>query len=109
MEGVTFQFGNEYIIVNVNGNDLKFANTMFGALGASIEGLKLSKQGTLKEFPDLKDREDWRQEAIKRFKEKIANIEEEPKKVDYIIGDLRKYGYKPLFRQKNGFRRVAIK
>lgn len=108
MEGVTFQFGNEIIIVTINGNDLKFANTMFGALGASIEGLKLSKSGTIKEFPDLENKENWREEAIKRFKDKIASIEKEEDKVTYVIEDLRKFGYKPLFRQKHGFRRVKI-
>ena len=104
MESVSFQFGSDLIIVTVNGNDIKFANTLFGAMGANIEGLKLSKEGAFKEFPDLKDKEDWREQSIKRFKEKISGIEKEEDKVTYIIKDLEKFGYKPLFRQKHGFR-----
>jgi hypothetical protein len=30
----------------------------------TIDGLRLNKGGVIKEFPDLKDRKDWRTEAI---------------------------------------------
>ena len=104
-----FKFGGDVILVRVNGNLVEFANTMFGAFMANIDGLKLSKEGALKEFPDLKDKEDWRSIAISRFKEKIASFPEESEKLTYVIEDLRKFGYKPIFRQKKGFRRVQIK
>jgi hypothetical protein len=57
---------------------------------------------------DLKESENWREEAIKRFKNKIGDLESEDKIVDYLISDLRKFGYKPYYKQKQGFRKEAI-
>lgn len=106
---ILLQFGPDFILVRVDGHNVQFANTAFGAYYAPIEGLQLSKQGVEKEFPDLKDKPEWRAEAIQRFKNMIVNLKNEVQVADYIIGELRKVGYKPLYLQKKGFRREVIK
>lgn len=103
-----FRFANEKILVVIDGNDIKFGNTEYGAQLASIEGLKLDYQGVINEFPELTNRDDWKAEAIKRFKEKIKSFKTENEKANYIIEDLKKYGYVPEFKQKKGFRRERI-
>lgn len=106
---IIFTLGTEVIIVVVNGNDIKFGNTTFGARLANIEGLKLDHHGVCRAFPDLKKSENWKEEAIRRFKEKIKSFKTENEKADYIIEDLRKYGYIPQKKQRKGFRPEAIK
>ena len=109
MIGVIFQFGSEYIEVRVIGNNVIFRTGQFGGAFTSIEGLRLSKQGVIKEFPDLKDKTDWREEAIKRFKAKLKTMKSEKQRMDYVIEDLKKYGYKPKYSQRDGHRPQKIR
>lgn len=102
-------YGTEVVLVRVKGKSVDFGSTSFGAKLANIDGLKLSHAGVVKEFPDLKGNENWRKEAIKRFKNKIASINDEREIAEYIMQDLKKYGYKPKYIQKAGFRREAIR
>ena len=106
---VLFYFGTEIIMVRIRGNHVTFVNSAMGAVESTIDGLKLSRAGVIKEFPDLKDSPDWNTEAIIRFKNKIKEMKTEEEIVDYIIEDLRKFGYIPKFKQKAGFRREVIK
>ena len=101
---ILFGFANEKILVTIRGERITFANTMFGAVESDIEGIQLSHQGVIKEFPDLKDNENWKAEAVKRFKEKISNLKTEQERANYIIEDLEKYGYKIEKIQRGGFR-----
>ena len=101
---ILFGFANEKILVAIRGERITFANTMFGAVETDIEGIQLSHQGVIKEFPDLKDNENWKAEAIKRFKEKISSLKTEQERANYIIDDLKKHGYKPEKIQRGGFR-----
>lgn len=102
--------GTEIVIVRVSGNAVTFGNSDFGGAAMSdISGLKLDKEGTIKEFPDLKDNQNWRSEAIKRFKEKIREMKNEDEIADYVIKELRDKGYIPKVKQKAGFRPVKIK
>lgn len=103
-----FRFGADHILVSVAGNHITFANTEQGMVQATIEGLRLSKSGVMKEFPDLKDNPDWATEAVKRFKDKVSTLGTEELKVNYIIEDLRKHGYIPMYKQKGGFRPERI-
>ena len=105
---VLFNYVTEIILVTIRGTDIRFA-TSDGIKEAPIDGLKLSHEGVVKEFPDLKDKENWKEEAIKRFKEKIATMKSEDEICNYIIEDLRSYGYVPKYKQKQGFRRELIK
>ena len=105
---VILYFGTEIIMVRVRGNHVTFCNSGYGNVEATIEGLQLNKAGVIKEFPDLKDEPNWNIEAMSRFKEKIKAMKSEEEVVDYLIEDLRKYGYVPKFKQKQGFRREVI-
>jgi len=104
-----FKFGNERIFIIIDGTTVKFGNTLFGSQVASIEGLKLNYQGVIREFPDLEHNQNWSEEAMKRFKQKIKSCKNEEEVADYLIDDLKKYGYIPYLKQKKGFRPEVIK
>lgn len=108
MIDIFFEFMNEFILVRIEGSNVQFANTTYNNNLATIDGLKLNQQGVIKEFPDLKDNVEWRRIAITRFKDKIKTLETEEKISDYIITDLRKYGYIPKYKQRKGFRIIKI-
>ena len=104
MIGVIFQFGSEVIKINVNGDKVYFQTGTTGFSMATIENLRIDKNGTIKEFPDLKDNPEWRSIAVSRFKEKMENMKTEEERVTYLINDLKKFGYKPMYKQRTGFR-----
>lgn len=106
---VIFTFAGEHVLVIVDGNNIQFAHSNQPGVKAPIEGLQLSKKGVLREFPDLEGRDDWREEAIFRFRNQIKSLKTEDEKVNYIISDLKKHGYIPKFKQKKGFRPEVIK
>lgn len=106
---IIFYYGSEVILVRVNGNKIEFGNSAYGNKLATIEGINLDKNGVVKEFPDLKDRNDWRSEAIRRFKEHISKFNSEDEKADYIIRELSTKGYIPKYKQKAGFRPINLK
>ena len=109
MISLMFGFGSEKILIIINGNKVEFANTSFGGQKTTIEGLQLSHQGVIKEFPDLAKSENWRKEASFRFNEKVKSFDSEQEVADYLIQDLRKFGYIPEKIQKGGFRIEKIK
>jgi len=104
-----FHFGNEVVLVKVDGANVTFGNTTYGAMMAPIDGLKLDKQGVIKEFPELAYAEDWREQAIKRFKWKIKDMTSEKEIGNYIIEDLKRYGYQPYLMQVQGFRPISLR
>jgi len=99
-----FQFGGEYILIKVDGNNVLFGNTAYGAQLATIDGIRLSYDGVIKEFPDLQDSPIWKEEAIIRFKNEIRNIKTEKLKAKFIADDLSKHGYVLKRMRQNGFR-----
>lgn len=101
---ILFEFGGEKILVTIKGKVVTFAHTAFGAKETTIDGLQLSYEGVIKEFPDLKDNPNWKNETIKRFKEKINSFTTEDQIADYLIEDLKKQGYVPKQMEKGGFR-----
>lgn len=106
--GIIFEYGPDHIFVRVHGNAITFSSHQQQKGGASLQDLKLNKEGVIKEFPDLKDSPLWREEAIYRFKEKIKSLKTEHSKIQYIIGELKPHGYKVIATQKDGFRPVKI-
>ena len=102
--GVVFQYMGEIVEVRIVNSTCQFKTGQFGGQYSPIEGLRLDKKGVLKEHPDLVDREDWREEAIKRFKDKIKGYTKEEEQMNYIINDLKKVGYIPLYLQQSGYR-----
>lgn len=109
MIGTLFEFGGEVIEVRLNGTNILFRKTETNGLFAPLEALQLSKQGAIKEWPDLADNHSWKEIAIQRFKAKIAELNNEDKAMEFVINDLRKFGYKPLIKQRAGFRPEKIK
>lgn len=99
-----FGFGNEKVLISVNGTEIYFSSTAFGVQKAPIEGLSLSKIGVIKEFPKLEGDDEWRSKAIKMFKEKISKLKTEKARANYIVKDLAKFGYVLEQTQKEGFR-----
>lgn len=104
----TFRLGGENQEIVVDGNQLLFFDISSGMM-TSIEGLKLSKSGSIKEFPDLKDDDEWKSKTIKRLKSKMKEFKKETEKMEYVKGELIKQGYEPLFYQKAGFRPQKFK
>jgi hypothetical protein len=109
MIGITFEFMGDIVEVRIINSLCYFRNSRYGGIFSPIEGLKLNRSGCLKEHPDLKDREDWKEQSIKRFKDKMKQYKTEEEQVEYVITDLKKYGYKPIATQKSGFRIKKIK
>jgi hypothetical protein len=109
MISTLFGFGNEIVEVRINDKTCLFKDSQHGGAFATIDSIKLDKHGCIKEFPDLKDKKDWREKTLERFKKKIKGLKSEEKRMKYIIEDLTKYGYKPLWFQQSGFRPIKIK
>jgi len=108
MIGTIFEFAGQVIEVRIDNTNCLFRTGQFGGGFAPIDGLKLDKSGVIKEFPELKDNEDWKKEAIKRFKAKIKKMNTEKQRMNYIILDLSKHGYKPMAMQESGKRLVRF-
>ena len=108
MIGVIFDFSGDKVEVRVTGNQVLFRTNQTGNQFATIDNLRLDKSGVIKEHPDLENNKNWREESIKRFNDKIKSYKIEEQKINYIINDLKKFGYIPLFIQKQGFRPKKI-
>ena len=104
----TFQQGSERIVIRIIGDNVLFMDLRTNMM-SPIEGLKFSKAGVFKEFPDLKDNPEWKQEAIKRFVNKIKSFKTEMERANWMIEEMRLKGYTPLFMQRDGFRTRRIK
>ncbi len=109
MIGVIFEYGSEKVEVRIEGENCYFRTGQFGGALVPIDSIKIDKAGSIKENPDLKDRKDWKKETIKRFKDKLKNYKTEMERVKYVIEDLSKVGYKPLYIQRKGYRVQKIR
>jgi len=109
MIGAIFKYGIQLVEVRVIDKKVLFRTSQFNSSFADIKGIKLNQEGCIKEFPDLIDKEDWREQTIERFQEKINNLQSEKDRIEYIIEDLTKHGYEPKYIQKQGFRPIKIK
>lgn len=98
----TFSFAQERNQVVVDGNNLFFID--MNGMTTTIEGLKIDKIGVVKEFPDLKEDENWKIKAIERLKEHIKKFKTEKEKMYYIKDELIKFGHEPILIQRAGFR-----
>jgi len=108
MIGLIFRFGGEVIEVRVDYHSITFRSSTYGTAFVPIDALSFSKEGVLKEHPDLADNPAWKTEAIIRFKTYIKGLDSENKVVDYIISDLGKFGYTLIAKQKQGHRVEVI-
>ena len=108
MIGIVFQFGADVVEVRIENKTVFFRTSQFTNFG-DIDGIKLNKVGVLREFPDLKDKEDWMSIARQRFKDKIKQMDTERKQADYVREDLQKYGYVAMWEQVQGHRPKKFK
>jgi len=99
----TFKIGGDTISVKVEKNNLFFFDVGTGQV-STLEGLRMSKAGVLKEHPDLKGNIGWKKIATERLKEHVKKIKTEMEKIIYVKNELKKFGYEPLFYAKQGFR-----
>ncbi len=110
MIDLIFERTPEIIFVRIERGNVTFSNSiqdqdkMYG----SIDGLKFDYEGVIKEHPDLKDREDWNEEVIKRLKEKIKSFNNDLEISNYVIKELKSVGYIPLHRKRQGFRKEDL-
>ncbi len=99
-----FKLGNgEITEVIVRGTELLFFDTSSGTM-TNIAGLKLTKSGVVKEFPDLENDDDWRIKVIERFKDKIKEYKNEDERMNYVRSELEKQGYQGILKQRAGWR-----
>jgi protein tyrosine/serine phosphatase len=105
--GILFSFAGQIIDVTINGSVVLFRTSQQNRYG-TIDNIKLDKKGTIKEFPDLENDEDWQNKARERFKEKMINMKTERERAEYVLDDLKKFGYKPLAWQQSGFRVINL-
>lgn len=109
MISTIFQNGSEIVEVRIDNTSCLFRTVKTDGGFVPIDGIKLDKKGCIKEHKDLADRDDWREETIKRFKQKIKDYDTEKERMKYIISDLTKHGYKALYYQQSGQRPIKIK
>jgi hypothetical protein len=105
---ITLQFAGDNSEIIIRGNELLFFDIGSGMM-TTVEGLKLSKSGCIKEFPDLKDDEEWKKKSIERLKENMNKFDTEMEKMNYVKNELEKQGYQSLFWQKGGWRPQKFK
>lgn len=108
MIDIIFHQGSEIIFVRVDNHNVSFATSQFPNKFGSIDGLRLDHEGTIKQFPDLKDHENWREEAIFRFKEHLKEFEKEEEVAEYVIKELKSKGFVPQQKLKHGHRPQKI-
>ena len=103
-----FELGSEVVFVRIEGHKVLFGNASFGNQMTDISGLKLDYKGVCREFPDLEVRDDWKEEAVIRFKEKIKEMKTEDEVSNYIIDELTKHHYVPKSKRRDGFRPIQL-
>lgn len=103
-----FYHGSEIVLIRIDGAKVMFASTVYGAKETDISGLKLDYTGVIREFPELKECDDWKEKAVQRFKAHIKSLKDEKARGDYIAQDLQKHGYLLKRIQRQGFRAEVI-
>jgi hypothetical protein len=103
-----FELGADQAEIVVDNNNLMFKDGGSNTI-TTLEGLQLSKSGVLKEFPDLTDNPEWKKISLERLKEHVKTLEGENNKMNYIKDELTKFGWKPLFKHRAGFRPEKFK
>lgn len=104
---VFFQQGSERMAIRIIGENVLFIDLQNNIV-APLEGLNLNKQGVIKEYPDLKDDEEWKSKSIQRFVDKIKSLPSETERAKWLIEEMKSMNYTPLYQQRNGFRPQKI-
>jgi len=105
---IIFELASEVVLIVIDGDDVKFGSSTFGAQLADISGIKLDYAGVIREFPDLETDDNWKEEATRRFKEHLLSLKTEDEKCDYLIKELESCGYIAKSKRRKGFRPVNL-
>jgi len=108
---LTFRLANNYIRVKIDGHNVTFSNHYSNFINFyPIESLKFSREGILKEHPDLKKLEfgQMKEIAIQRLKEHILNLGGEIEIKNYLVEELNPHGYHLQLIERSGFRPQRI-
>ena len=108
MIDLLFYYGTEIVFIRIKGCAITFSTSLQPNYFGTIDNLKLDRAGTIKQFPDLEFRPEWKQIAIQRLKDHLESLSNEEEVCNYVIEELRKKGYIPKYKQKAGFRRETI-
>lgn len=108
---ISFTEDNQLGIIKIDGNHIQYGKIFQGNLMfMSVDKLKFKYNGIIKEFPDLKDKQEYEAQLIahERFKEKIIGMRNEDEVYEYVLSELKKFGCVPQYKQKKGFRKEKI-
>lgn len=108
MIGIIFSRLDQVVEVRIDGHNLTFRDNSNMNYFVPFENLRLNKDSTITEFPQLKDQEDWRQQAVVLFKQKLKDLGNEDAIMKYVIDDLSKFGFIALYYQKGGGRPIKL-
>lgn len=103
----TYRLGGELFNIIIDGTNLMFLNSS-GTI-TTIDGVRISKGGVIKEFPELENNPEWKKIAIERLKEKIKSLQTEMERTNYVKDELVKFGYEAMFYQRAGHRPSKFK
>ena len=102
-------FAHNLKVYKISVNNLKPVIYFRGRMLPLIESVKLDYDGVIKEFPELKDNPEWREETIRRFYKKCKEYDSDEKVCQFIYDDLKKWGYKLISINRRGFRPKKFK
>jgi hypothetical protein len=104
---VGFSLGNQAGVIKIDGSNIQYGKMFRGTcIWMPIEKLRLDYNGIIKEFPDLKDKQEIeaREIASQRLKNHLKSLKNEDEVYDYVIKELKKFGAIPRLKQKKGVR-----
>lgn len=108
MIGIVMTRLDEVVMVVVEGHSLQFKSNLNMQAMAPLDYIKFDYNGVVKEHPDLKDDDQWRQKAIQRLKDKLKTMTSEKEIMKYVLEDLTKFGWVGKYYQQNGMRPVKF-
>lgn len=97
-----FRIGGDIIRAIIDRDNLMFMDA--NGTVTTINGLRISKGGVIKEFPELEENPEWKSIAIERLKEKIKSFKTQEEQIDYVKDELIKFGYEKMYKQVAGHR-----
>ena len=107
-----FKKGSGLIAAKINGKSILFSDSQDNLTNYySINHLKLSIDGMIKENPDLKGLppDTIREVSVLRFNKKLASMKGQKEVEEYVIKELKDSGYKLISKQTEGGRIISLK
>jgi hypothetical protein len=112
MINLLFKRGQEAVALRIIGSEVQIGMQQGGYFKlAPIEGVQLSVEGILKEFPELKGKspQEIKKEGVKRFREHLKKFKSEEEVKEYFIKEMLQMGYELIMSQKNNLKPEFVK